>query len=743
MIAGLQFNVLSLKMNFYFNAKLNNHKKGNHMHLAPTAASSSSSSSSSSQRKTPIVISCFTHKGGVGKTTAAFNLGYCLSHDFGLRVLLVDGDSQCSLTSLIEAKRFTTPDAHGIENGMELFYESHEKTAREKEKATNNADTVRSNMEQIFNPLLKENVPLSNDVAHQVAITPVQTYKGLYYIPGHLSTSELDQNNELGFSLGGLYAPIPGSMTNIFRRVGELNDIDIILFDLSPNLGGFNKAVLLGSDYFTTPFFPEYLSHSALRSLGSALPKWVERYRNSPQAVFSKLPGIGHLSCAPKFLGGFGQRIDARVNQKLTGITGLERMFYREPIATHRHWLEIIGTDIDLLRVNLAKYGLIESHFEPIAIHGVQDFHSAGIDAQAEGIPICDTERATHHPTSSGSAGPESAATFLNRVMTHHQYRYIAAKLLSNMSAADLLFLRLRQPRLAGLIAVCLSAFRGYSVQVSPAAAASASSAKPAAKLVLKFADAHHYNHDEINELTWHYIKDIPGVSMCAPIHIKEVSLEHALTTYRQTRLGPDISSFFIPLALGDIDYADGSKGGHWVMLYGIRSANGQLQLSYFDPFGNDPSASFTETCKKIFGVSGLLKMGNVKLQQDGYNCGPWVIEAIRRLSIGEALPNPEENFDINAARAAQQAILQQAHAHAAAASSHGKAKASASSASASAIEASARYPLRSGASSAAAGAEEERTVGSKQKRPNEVATLFVAQAYKKAKPNSLKGADL
>jgi cellulose biosynthesis protein BcsQ len=311
------------------------------MQHGPSAgAASSSSSVSSAPKKNPIVISCFTHKGGVGKTTAAFNLGYCLTNDFGLRVLLVDGDSQCSLTSLIEAKEFTTPDEHGVENGMERFYERHEKIAQEREKTTNNADTVRSNMGQIFKPLLKDNVPLANEMANQVAISRVQDYKDLYYIPGHLATSELDQNNELGFSLGGLYAPIPGSMTNIFRRIGGLNDIDVIVFDLSPNLGGFNKAVLLGSDYFTTPFFPEYLSDSAIKSLSNSLPNWVERYRNSPQAVFSKLPGIGYLKCAPKFLGGFGQRIDARVNQKLAGVVGLERMFYREPIATHKHWLK-------------------------------------------------------------------------------------------------------------------------------------------------------------------------------------------------------------------------------------------------------------------------------------------------------------------------------------------------------------------------------------------------------------------
>jgi len=47
-------------------------------------------------------ISVFNHKGGVGKTTLTMNIAAALT-DLGKRVLLVDSDPQCNLTSYLIA----------------------------------------------------------------------------------------------------------------------------------------------------------------------------------------------------------------------------------------------------------------------------------------------------------------------------------------------------------------------------------------------------------------------------------------------------------------------------------------------------------------------------------------------------------------------------------------------------------------------------------------------------------------
>ena len=48
----------------------------------------------------PKSICFFNHKGGVSKTTTAFNIGWGLAST-GKKVMLVDLDSQCNLTGMV------------------------------------------------------------------------------------------------------------------------------------------------------------------------------------------------------------------------------------------------------------------------------------------------------------------------------------------------------------------------------------------------------------------------------------------------------------------------------------------------------------------------------------------------------------------------------------------------------------------------------------------------------------------
>lgn len=58
----------------------------------------------------------FNHKGGVSKTTTVYNVGWMLAEQ-GHRVLLVDADPQCNLSSLILGDDF---DAYYLDDATRL-----------------------------------------------------------------------------------------------------------------------------------------------------------------------------------------------------------------------------------------------------------------------------------------------------------------------------------------------------------------------------------------------------------------------------------------------------------------------------------------------------------------------------------------------------------------------------------------------------------------------------------------------
>jgi cellulose biosynthesis protein BcsQ len=67
------------------------------------------------------IVSLFNHKGGVSKTTTAFNLGWMIARK-GKRVLLVDSDPQCNLTGMVLGLEDleSTDSIQGFENGEPL-----------------------------------------------------------------------------------------------------------------------------------------------------------------------------------------------------------------------------------------------------------------------------------------------------------------------------------------------------------------------------------------------------------------------------------------------------------------------------------------------------------------------------------------------------------------------------------------------------------------------------------------------
>lgn len=227
-------------------------------------------------------LTIFNHKGGVSKTTSTFNIGWMIA-SMGHKVLLVDADPQCNLTSLILGEKFDS------------YYEN------EATKSQNIMDGVKpaykAKMEQI-KPILcpqPENNP------------------NLYLIPGHMNLSEYEAQLSFSFTLSpqlSTMSSLPGAFNDLIEKTANSIEAEYIFIDMNPALSVINEDLFLISDAFIIPTNPDSFSLMALKSLASILPRW-KAWKESNIALFADsaypLP-----AGTPKFIGQIPQRFNIR-----------------------------------------------------------------------------------------------------------------------------------------------------------------------------------------------------------------------------------------------------------------------------------------------------------------------------------------------------------------------------------------------------------------------------------------------
>lgn len=144
------------------------------------------------------VISFFNHAGGVGKTSAARDLGYALSRE-GFEVLLIDADPQANLTSWMGIDREVTR--------AQTLYES-----------------VTGGEEQRHLP------------------EPLRA-NGMDLIPSSLELADLEPQ---------LVGQIMG-VTRLRNAVRNSCGYDFVLLDCPPSLGQLSALAVIASDYVVVP----------------------------------------------------------------------------------------------------------------------------------------------------------------------------------------------------------------------------------------------------------------------------------------------------------------------------------------------------------------------------------------------------------------------------------------------------------------------------------------------------------
>lgn len=213
------------------------------------------------------IISLFNNKGGVGKSTLGFHLGYALS-EMGIKTLMVDLDPQCNLTIC----GIDTEILHEIWRQEDDFIDDFESAFKLEQ------DILKSPRSIHF--LLK---PTEDGLSDFDVLPPtVPLNEKLDLIPGRLSIHKFE--NKLAERWSGAYQGDNLAIRTI-TKIRELcnlyatkNNYEYIIIDTSPSLGILNKTIISTVDGFFVPAQPDMFSLYGIRNIGNSLDLWKREF---------------------------------------------------------------------------------------------------------------------------------------------------------------------------------------------------------------------------------------------------------------------------------------------------------------------------------------------------------------------------------------------------------------------------------------------------------------------------------
>jgi cellulose biosynthesis protein BcsQ len=291
-------------------------------------------------------IALFNHKGGVGKTTLTVNIAAALA-SMGKRVLLVDADPQCNLTSYLVAEDV-------LDNWLD-------------ESDTSKGVTLWTALRPI--------VQATGDL-HK--IEPVELgLKRVLLLPGDIRLSDFEQELTQMWSdcfqrkLKGLRGT--SALSQLVNDISADESIDYVFYDCGPNVGPLNRVILLDCDFFIVPAACDLFSIRALKTLGQTLATWVSDWRTIDRLAPD---GIYLLRGDPRLLGYIPQHFRIYRGQVASGYLG-----YMSQIEKH------IASDVVKVLRKIDKK-LASKSLSQNKLGQIKDFGTLATESQRLGVPL-------------------------------------------------------------------------------------------------------------------------------------------------------------------------------------------------------------------------------------------------------------------------------------------------------------------------------------------------------------------
>ncbi|WP_293312562.1 ParA family protein [Pedobacter sp. UBA5917] len=294
----------------------------------------------------------FNHKGGVSKTTTTFHLGWMLA-ERGSRVLVVDADPQCNLTSLI------------MQDGFDEYY------TEDATKHLNIKDGVSSAFDGKPTPI------------EQIDCYNVPRNPNLFLLPGHPNLTELEPTLSFAQSAPGAFSTmqnLPGAFYALISKTKDYLNIDYVLIDLNPGLSAINQNLFSISDIFIIPTNPDPFSLMAISTLSKVLPRWfraANEWKNTFQNSTYPFPDKN-----PKLGGVIIQRYNIRKGKPATPFRNTMNEILNEVRNGLVPALTSAGMTYPLAIYQQAEMG------DNYSLGEIPDFQSLQQQSQLHGVPV-------------------------------------------------------------------------------------------------------------------------------------------------------------------------------------------------------------------------------------------------------------------------------------------------------------------------------------------------------------------